>query len=373
MRWSRKLVTLAGVDVYVHGSFVLLIALLAVGDLAVGRGVAATVRGTLLILAVFATVVLHELGHALAARGFGIRTRDITLLPIGGIARLERMPDKPGEQLLVAIAGPAVNVAIALLLLFVLLGLGGPVAMGALGHTGAPFLTQLMWINLSLAAFNLLPGFPMDGGRVLRALMAMHMEPERATQIAARVGQGMAVVFALVGLAYNPFLIVIAAFVWFGATAEHAMSTVKVALSGLSVRHAMITGFSTLSATEPLSQATSLTLAGFQQDFPVMDGTKLVGILTHGDLLVGLAEHGANAAVRQAMREDPEVASPADRLADTLSRMSIGGARILVVVEDGVVVGVVTAGRIRELMALEKTSRHGRMLDGMQLHLHHRK
>jgi Zn-dependent protease/CBS domain-containing protein len=356
-RWSWKLVKVAGIDVYVHGTFLLLIAFIAFSDLVAGHGVAAMVRGTLLVLAVFTTVVLHEFGHALTARRFGVRTRDITLLPIGGVARLEKMPDKPGQQLLVALAGPAVNLAIALLLFGLVRLLDGPVGISSVRHGSVPFLTQLMWINVSLAAFNLLPGYPMDGGRILRALLAMRMAKERATQMAARVGQGMAVIFGLVGLFGSPFLMVIAVFVWLGAQAEHSVSTVKVALAGMSVRHGMITDFKTVSPIDPLSRAVDLTLAGFQQDFPVMDGARLVGVLTHGDLLRGLTEHGTNLSVQQAMRGELEIASPSDELDGALARMHRGECRVLMVVENEKVVGLLTVGNIGELLALEAAGR----------------
>jgi len=341
LRWSWKLVTVAGIDVYVHATFLLLIAFMAMSDLVAGHGVAAMVRGMLLLIAVFTTVVLHEFGHALMARRFGVRTRDITLLPIGGVARLENMPDKPRQQLLIALAGPAVNVAIALLL------------FGLLRLLDGPFLTQLMWINVSLAVFNLLPGYPMDGGRVLRALLAMRMAPERATQVAARVGQGVAVIFGLVGLFVNPLLLIIGVFVWLGAKAEHSASTVKVALAGLSVRHGMITDFKALSPTDPLSRAVELTLAGFQQDFPVMDGARLVGVLTHGDVLRGLAERGANLSVERAMRSAVETTGPSEALDGALTRLHQGECRVLVVVENEKVVGLLTVGNIGELLALE--------------------
>jgi Zn-dependent protease len=224
-RWSRKLVRVAGIDVYVHGTFLLLIAFVAFSDLVAGRGVTVMVSRTSLILAVFATVVLHELGHALTARRFGVRTRDIILLPIGGVARLEKMPDLPGQQLLVALAGPAMNLAVAALLFGVGRLFDARAGLEGISRTGGPFLTQLMGINVFLAVFNLLPGFPMDGGRVLRALLAMRMAPERATQTAARVGQAVALSFGLVGLFGNPLLIVIAVFVWLGAQAEHSAST----------------------------------------------------------------------------------------------------------------------------------------------------
>lgn len=355
--WSWKLVTVAGIDVYVHATFLLLIAFVALSDLVAGQGVPAMVRGTLLILAVFTTVVLHEFGHALTARRFGVRTRDITLLPIGGVARLEKMPDKPRQQLLVALAGPAVNLCIALLLFGVVRLLDGPVGVESVRHAGGPFLTQLMWINVSLAVFNLLPGYPMDGGRILRALLAMRMAPERATQTAARVGQGVAVIFGLVGLFVSPLLMVIAVFVWLGAKAEHSVSTVKVALAGLSVRHGMITDFKTVSPTDPLSRAVDLTLAGFQQDFPVMDGPRVVGILTHGDVLRGLAERGANVSVEQAMRGAIETVSPSEALDGALMRLHQGECHVLMVVENEKVVGLLTVGNIGELLALETAGR----------------
>ena len=355
LRWSWKLVTIAGIDVYVHGTFLLLLAFVAFSDLMAGEGAAAIVRGTLLILAVFTTVVLHEFGHALTARRFGVRTRDITLLPIGGVARLEQMPDKPRQQLLVALAGPAVNLSIALLLFGLVRLLNAPADIEAVRHAGGPFLTQLMWINVSLAVFNLLPGYPMDGGRILRALLAMRMAPERATQTAARVGQGVAVLFGLVGLFASPLLMVIAVFVWLGAKAEHSASTVKVALTGLSVRHGMITDFKSVSPTDPLSRAVDLTLAGFQQDFPVMDGSRAVGVLTHSDVLKGLAERGANVnvTVEQAMRGAIETVSPSEALDGALMRLHQGECRVLIVVENEKVVGLLTVGNIGELLALE--------------------
>ena len=357
-RWSWKLVTVAGIDVYVHGTFLLLIAFLAFGDLVAGQGIAVVVRSTFLILAVFATVVLHEFGHALTARRFGVRTQDITLLPIGGIARLEKLPEKPGEQLLVAFAGPAVNLAIALAI-FVLLFLGnGQVGIESFRYTDGSFLAQLMWINVSLAVFNLLPGYPMDGGRILRALLAMRMPPERATQTAARVGQGVAILCGLVGLFMSPLLVLIAVFVWLGAQAEHSVSTVRAALAGLSVREGMITDFKTVSPTEPLSRAVELTLAGFQQDFPVMDaGARLVGVLTHSDVLKGLAAQGAAIPVQQAMRSTVETASPSEALDGALTRIHQNGCRVLMVVDNEKVVGLLTAGNVGELIALEAAGR----------------
>jgi Zn-dependent protease/predicted transcriptional regulator len=348
----------AGIDIFVHGTFLLLVAYVAFGGLVVGQGAAAVGRGTLLILAVFATVVLHELGHALTARRFGVRTRDITLLPIGGVARLEGMPDKPNQQLLVALAGPAVNLTIALFLFALVQLLQGPVGIESIRHVGGPFLTQLMWINVSLAAFNLLPGFPMDGGRVLRALLAMRLTPERATQVAARVGQGMAVILGILGLYVGPMLTVIAVFIWFGARGEYSMSRAKAALADIAVHQGMIRYFRTLSPGDPLSLATALTVTGFQQDFPVVDGGRLVGVLSHTDVLRALsAKRNPNTPVQQVMRREFETVRPSDGLGGALVRMHEAECDMLMVVERQSVVGILTAENIGERLAIEAAGR----------------
>jgi Zn-dependent protease len=227
MRWSWRIGRLAGIAIYVHVTFLLILAWIAFQEYAYG---ARAIAGAMLyIFALFAIVVLHELGHALMARRFGVLTRDIILLPIGGVARLERMPRNPRQELLVALAGPAVNVALAIAL-FVVLRLTGQVPAGDLYDfdpliSVRAFLYQLVFVNIVLALFNLLPAFPMDGGRVLRALLAMRMSSyARATGIAARVGRVFALLLGAAGLYgfRNPFWVLIALFVWMGAGNEAA-------------------------------------------------------------------------------------------------------------------------------------------------------
>ena len=229
MRWSLKLGKIAGIDVYLHWTFFLLLGLVFFSDLGQGTGIPAAIQAVLFVLALFACIVLHELGHALAARRYGIPTRDITLLPIGGVARLERMPREPKQELWVAVAGPLVNVAIATCLAVTLLVL----RYGRIGVLApiASFLFPLLLMNLFLVAFNMLPAFPMDGGRVLRALLACKLEYVRATRIAARIGQAMALLFIAAGAfgymtgfkalsAPQPMLVLIGAFIFIGARHE---------------------------------------------------------------------------------------------------------------------------------------------------------
>jgi Zn-dependent protease len=227
MKWSWKLGEFRGIGVYVHATFFILIGFIVLSYWSQGQSLQATLAGVGFILALFACVVLHEFGHALMAAKFGVKTRDITLLPIGGLARLERMPDEPMQELWVALAGPAVNVVIAAALYAWLQLTTSLTPLGQLSVTSGPFLERLMFVNVVLVLFNMLPAFPMDGGRVLRALLANHMEYTRATQIAATVGQAMALVFGFVGFFTNPFLLFIALFVWIGAAQEASMAQMK--------------------------------------------------------------------------------------------------------------------------------------------------
>ena len=211
-----------------HATFLLILAWVALAHSS--GGLVGVVRVLLFILTLFGCVILHELGHALAARWYGIGTKDITLLPIGGVARLERMPEEPDQELVVAMARPAVNFVIAGLLSLWMTSAGGWQPLAHLNVSSGSFLERIMVVNVFLAAFNLLPAFPMDGGRVLRALLAKRMEYRRATQIAASIGPGMALLFGFAGLFLNPFLIFIALFVWIGAAQESSLVQMRSAL-----------------------------------------------------------------------------------------------------------------------------------------------
>ena len=296
--------------------------------------------------------MLHEYGHALTARRFGIGTRSITLLPIGGLALLESMPKDPRQEIVVALAGPAVNLAIAAILYLVLQAGARPGALFAL-DAGRRAAAQLFAANLLLAAFNLLPAFPMDGGRVLRALLAMRMERVRATRIAARVGQALAVGLALLGLIGNPMLILIAAFVWIGAGAEAGAVEVDDRLGGQPAGRAMITDFRTVAPGDPLSRAVDLTLAGSQKDFPVLDGDRLAGVLTQAAILRGLRDLGPQGQVGQVMAQAP-TADVGASLAALLETARASDTRLVCITRGGRLAGIVDLDNIAEYLRIQQ-------------------
>ncbi|MBI5031391.1 MAG: site-2 protease family protein [Chloroflexi bacterium] len=352
MKWSWKIGRVAGIDLYMHATFLLLIAFVGFSHWLEEQTIAAVLSGIAFILALFVCVVLHEYGHALTARRFGITTRDITLLPIGGVARLERMPEDPKQELFVALAGPAVNVVIAALLFGILVMTNTIEAIDGLTVTRGSFIERLMIVNVSLVVFNLIPAFPMDGGRVLRALLAMRLDYTQATQWAATLGQGIALIFGFIGFFTNPFLVFIALFVWIGAAQEAGMVQLKSSLGGIPVYRAMITDFRTLSPRNSLADAVELILSGAQQDFPVVDNGQVVGILQRNDLIAALQKSGESALVEQVMRRDFEPIDGAAMLDTASVRLQTCSCSTMPVVQRGQLVGLVTMENLGEFLMI---------------------
>jgi Zn-dependent protease len=358
MKWSWTVGSIFGIKLRIHWTFLLL--LIWVGTI-YGRaegGLPAAARGIGFILAVFGCVVLHECGHALMARRFGVPTEDITLLPIGGVARMQRIPDVPMQEFWIAIAGPAVNVVIAGLLFVGLLATSGLRVATAEPSLTTSFFTNLMWVNVLLVAFNVLPAFPMDGGRVLRSLLALQMDYTRATGIAVSVGQGMAILFGVVGLFTNPFLLFIALFVYIGAEAELQMVQLRDLVAGVRVRDAIMTDFNVLAADATLDEAADMVLAGTQQDFPVMDGGDFRGILYRQKLLEGLRDDGGQARVgdwASDVDQRPTLEAP---LWETLEKMREKQSGTLPVFANGELVGLLSSENISELLMI-RSARSG--------------
>jgi Zn-dependent protease/predicted transcriptional regulator len=359
--WSWHVGRLFGIDVRVHATFLMLLLMLlawvGLSHLMHGHDVGMAGAGVAYVVAVFAVIVLHELGHALTARHFGFNTRDITLLPIGGVARLERMPTEPSQELLVALAGPAVNVALAALLFGVLSAMGAASDLTQLTLVGGPFLAKLMWTNVAIAVFNLIPAFPMDGGRVLRALVALRTDFLRATDIAASVGQAVAIVFGLIGLFSNPFLVFIALFVWVGAQEEARMAHVRASLSGVPVSRAMIADTVIVAPNESVANVVQHMLAGFQDDIPVVDDGVLVGILGRREALKAATDGGPGVLARAVMAEAVPVVHETDSLETALERLQESRRRSIPVVRDGMLVGMLPVENVAFVLQVREKAR----------------
>lgn len=352
MRWSFKVAEVSGVGIYLHWTFLILIGWIAFSHWRATGDAAIAARGMLFVCSIFGCVVLHELGHVMAARRYGINTHDITMLPIGGVASLERMPEDPRQELVIAAAGPAVNVVIAAAL-FLLIQATGGTAGGDMGlergqFVRNQFMANLMWVNIILVVFNLIPAFPMDGGRVLRALLATRLEYARATQIAASVGQGLAIVLGFIGLFNNIFLLFIAVFVFLGAEAESQAVTLRSTFRNVPVREAMMTRFRTLAADDPLEHAIAELLAGAQQDFPVVQDGQVVGHLPRSQLLRSLADGTRDGRVGDVMQAPLPAAAELDPLDRVFEQMRQAQVQSMPVLRDGQLIGMLTLENIGE-------------------------
>ena len=347
MSWSLPIFRIAGIQLRIHITFLLLIGWLAVGYYAQG-GSAMALGRILFVLLLFLCVVLHEFGHAIAAKNFGINTPDITLLPIGGVARLERMPDEPRQELIIALAGPLVNVVIALAL-FAVVGWRGLAAQAMMG--GSDLLAQLLVINVVLVLFNLLPAFPMDGGRVLRALLATRLSYARATQIAASIGQGCAFIFGFIGLLEIPSSLH-CLFVYMGASQEAALAQLKDISRSFPVSSAMVREFHSLPQNATLQEAVDALLATSQHDFPVIDESgNVAGVLTRHDLIAALRKHDPQIRVADVMRRDIPTVTTGTRFEEAFRIMQECNCPMVPVL-DGMkrLVGLLTPENVTELM-----------------------
>jgi Zn-dependent protease/CBS domain-containing protein len=353
MSWSLTIGRFGATTLRVHITFFLLLAWIGVSAWLKGGAPAAAVS-VLFIALIFSCVVLHEFGHILMARRFGIETPDVILLPIGGVALMPRMPEKPAQELAVAIAGPMVNIVIAFLL-FLLLGAIHPDNLARIDDPRVSLLARLAAANVFLVLFNMIPAFPMDGGRVLRALLAMKLGGVRATQIAASIGQAFAFALGFLGLFGNPLLIFIAIFVYMAAAGEAQMTAFSEAARGLSVADAMETRFNAIPVEANLATAIETLLATAQHEFPVIDGFgKPVGVIVREDMLSALKDHDREASIATFMRAPIETVRSATPLKAVLDRLHGPQAGVLAVTDpNGVLVGLLTRQNLAEMMIIK--------------------
>ncbi len=357
MKWSLYFAEVRGIKIYVHWSFVILVTWVTFAAWTRNHSWNHALFATAYILLLFVCVVLHEFGHALTARRFGIRTQDITLLPFGGVARMEKMPEKPSEEFLVAIAGPAVNVVIASALLAVHYFFSIPLRfqpdLDLL--TGINLLTLLMFVNAFMAVFNLIPAFPMDGGRILRAALAAKFPHPQATQIAARIGQAFAVVFVLVGVFSNIWLVFIGIFIYMGAGGEAAQEAINSELARFRVRDLVMTDFPTIRDTDLLGAGIRLSLRSQSKEFLVVDAVgNLQGTLTPIEMLAGLSERGENTPIRQVMRTGLPMLSPDMTIVEALRKMTENNAQMLPVGTGDQLIGIIDMTNISEFLQVRR-------------------
>ncbi len=363
MSWSVNIGSIAGTAVRIHVTFILFLAFFFFAGVASGN-VLDGVKSVAFVVLLFACVLAHEFGHIFTARAFGVTTPDVTLLPIGGVARLARIPENPAQELLIAIAGPLVNVAIGAVLLAVTTTQVGTGLFAAMQNPRVPMVDQLAAANLFIAAFNMIPAFPMDGGRVLRALLAIKLGHLRATEIAAAIGQWTAFALGFIGLFWNPMLIFIAIFVYLAAASEAQMVSLRAMSRDVPVTAAMLTQFATLTGDEHVDAAVETLLQTSQTDFPVVDdGHRLIGIVGRAEIIRALRQLGPNAPVSDVMVKDIPTIERSHRLEEAFRLLQEKAVPAVGVVDyAGRLIGLVTAATVGEMLMVQRSLPQGARL-----------
>ncbi|HZN54970.1 MAG TPA: site-2 protease family protein, partial [Candidatus Polarisedimenticolaceae bacterium] len=350
-RWAFQIGTLLGIPIRIHATFVFLLVWLGMSAAANSRDVPLEI---VFVLALFGCVVFHELGHAAMAKRFGVKTREIVLYPFGGVAWLESIPGGRAE-LLIALAGPAVNVVIAGVCALVLAAFALPHPFRqTMPWENAGMVQKLLSANVLLVLFNMIPAFPMDGGRVLRAVLSLSIGQHRATRVAAFVGQAIAAAFVVGGIvSREPFLAFIGLFVFLGASLEVAFQARREVVAGHAAREAMITKFETLAPQDTLGRAAELLLAARQHDFPVVDAWgRVAGVLPRATLLEALARSGRETPVLDVMIRETVSVAPGAELDAVLQLLQRDPSKPVLVVEDGALRGMITFENLAEFIVL---------------------
>ncbi len=356
---SIPLGRIRGIPISVHWTFGILLLIILLINLIKGQSLQAVAWLLFFILSLFACVLLHELGHAFAARAYGIHTKSITLLPIGGVAHLEKLPEEPGKEIVVALAGPLVNMLISTFL-WLYLGFAGIEVSEDFIQTGIGshnFLFMLMTVNIFIGLFNLLPAIPMDGGRVLRAALSMKMGRLRATQAATKITTLFAVLFVIVGIFHNPMLILIALFIYMGARGEFEMVKSKMLLSDARVSQVLMRNYTLLDAADTIEKATAALLNGQDTRFLVQEEDNITSVLTKTDIIRALSENAKKSHIRQYASPIRYRVNTSEPLEKVLHHMSTHGFSIVPVEENGKIIGILDIDNIQEFL-LVRTYEH---------------
>jgi Zn-dependent protease/predicted transcriptional regulator len=357
MKYSLSLGKISDIKVEIHWTFLILIVWVILSGLRTQSTPQQLMWSVLYVLAIFVCVILHEFGHALAAKKFNIKTTSITLLPIGGLAQMESIPEKPKEELIVAFAGPAVNILIAVVL-YPITGLSTE-TLKQLSTTLGPdnFLMALMSVNVWLAIFNLIPAFPMDGGRVFRALLSFKMGHVAATRIAASVGQLLAIGFVFFGFFYNPFLIFIGFFIYIGAGSESVYAQTKSLLHGYRLRDVVMHDVPFIEKSATVKEAVHQLLNSQNKNFVVTDSGKPVGTLNRDQIIKALHEQNENVSIDQ-IKNDALTYFPLDTPLDNIwSEMQKQKQRIILVSNNGAFDGIVDDENLAEFILIHSAAK----------------
>jgi Zn-dependent protease/CBS domain-containing protein len=343
MKWAFKVARIFGIPIKVHITFLLLLVFVAI----IGEDITQGLYGVLFVILVFFCVILHELSHSLVAIYFGHTVRSITLLPIGGMAQMDDIPEDSKEEILISLAGPAASIAISGILYLVLYLLDIPVTLlDAESFFEGNMLLNLFWINIILAAFNIIPAFPMDGGRVLRGILNIFTDHMKATRIAVLLGQLFAVVLFFLGVFYNLWLALIAVFIYLGAEGEERMWAIRHALADAKVNAVMLTDFISFSPSDTLSAASDVFLHSLQGNFPVLFGDTLVGILTRGSIVNGINQKKESERIAEFMDREFLSATEKQPLVILYKQMMEKRVSMVPVLRGNVLVGIVTMEQI---------------------------
>jgi len=356
MKANLSLGNISGIKIIVHWTFFFLILWIVLDEIKRGGTIESILFNITLVLAVFLCVVLHELGHALTAKHFRINTKKITLLPIGGMASLEKLPESPKEELLVVIAGPLVNVIIALLLFFLIpvkelfrLNFTETFEM-LMSFSLQNFLFLLFIVNLGLVVFNLIPAFPMDGGRILRAILTIKLGRLKATQLSAGIGQFIAVIFLFIGLIANPFLIFIALFIFLGAYGENQMVQHLALLKGHTIGEAMMINITTFKPDDPLDLVVNKIISGTENNFVVEKDHSIKGLLYHQDII---NNSNKNVLVKDVMNVNFKTLKGSDELKEAYHLIYNSKKSFFAVVENGKLIGAIDSTNLNEYILLQ--------------------
>lgn len=357
MKGSFKLGKVSGIGIFIHWTFTLLILFIIFMNYKSGQNVTQIIWSVVFILCIFVTVLLHELGHALAAKNYNIKTKDITLLPIGGLARLERLPEKPSEELIVAFAGPLVNITLAFITgIFITIPDTSEQLMAELsnGVNANNFFLNFFLVNFWLALFNLIPAFPMDGGRILRALLSFKLQRHVATRISARIGQLLAMGFIIFGFFTSPILVFIGIFVIIGAQVEADYTESKFILKGFKVHDVVMKQYPTIDANDTVKTAVELVLDSQNKNFLITEEGIPVGTLNRDQIIMALSKKGDDEFIYNVMDRNLVYLDSDSLLEKVFELIQLNKSRLMLVMGNNKVVGILDVENLMEFLLINE-------------------